>query len=463
MQRAPTAIAALAAIAIVAALPFGSRSTAQPIGGSAESQFLATYCSPSSATAIPTGSEAEARAYYASLGTIGLSLTIPPNGASTPSSKLDDILTYLGYAPAGSASQFSAQQLQDLEPRDLMDPGALSARLGIPISSGDVLVARFFAPKISDVSVTKVSDVGWRRLVRLRSQPGSSAAAHSIEYAVVLFNFFSPIIATNPFAGANSVNTQVILVSNDPKRALYWVDFGPTKDGALLSFALNAFFDAGHLPSSTPTKGAAEAYHVPCGCIACHGGMRLDFNQKPPAPEPAFTTPVLDYLDTDHWNDRIQSGDDFAGLAAPILIDAGTYNVIQALNIEFERQNSGAQPDSVLRRGAEHWITTHMLDGPQPKALFDRALKSPLGPAIWDRLNPVDAELLPKLNRYCFRCHGSVKFDIFDKEMVLRFRTSMKAALFPRNQIGDPRKAMPPDRTLSDAELKSLRDLLSKL
>lgn len=105
----------------------------------------------------------------------------------------------------------------------------------------------------------------------------------------------------------------------------------------------------------------------------------------------------------------------------------------------------------------------HMIDGPQPKALFDRALKSPLGPAMWNSANPVDAALLPKLNRYCFRCHGSVKFDIFDKEMVLRFRTSMKAALFPRGKIADPRKAMPPDRQLSAAELANLRDLLGKL
>jgi hypothetical protein len=104
-----------------------------------------------------------------------------------------------------------------------------------------------------------------------------------------------------------------------------------------------------------------------------------------------------------------------------------------------------------------------MADGPQPEPLFERVLKSPLGSSTWNPANPTDAALLPKLNRYCFRCHGSVKFDVFDKEMVLRFRTSMKAALFPRNKIPDPRKAMPPDRTLSATELASLRELLGKL
>lgn len=60
-----------------------------PISSSAESQFLATYCKGTSATAVPTGSEAEARAYYQSLGTsIGLTLSIPPPGKSTPASKL---------------------------------------------------------------------------------------------------------------------------------------------------------------------------------------------------------------------------------------------------------------------------------------------------------------------------------------------------------------------------------------
>jgi len=238
MQRGPVVIVGavgLASVAIVFGL-MGGLSAAQPspgsgsgvgqgsgntpISSSAESKFLATYCKGSSATAVPTGSEAEARAYYQSLGTtIGLTLTVPPPGKNTPSSKLDDMLLYLGYAPTGTASAITAKQVQDTPPRELMDPSILGARLGVQLAAGDVLVARFFAPKISDVSVAKVTEAGWRKLVRLRSQPGSPAAKNSIDYGVVLFNFFAPMNAPDPFAGQDSVNTQVILVSNDAKRS----------------------------------------------------------------------------------------------------------------------------------------------------------------------------------------------------------------------------------------------------
>jgi len=50
-----------------------------------------------------------------------------------------------------------------------------------------------------------------------------------------------------------------------------------------------------------------------------------------------------------------------------------------------------------------------------------------------------------------------------DKQMVLALKTPLIAALFPRDQISDPRAAMPPDRDLTPAEFQALRDLIKNL
>jgi hypothetical protein len=440
---------------------------AAPTRNDEESDFANAYCKTNLNTAIPSGSEVEARKYYQDLSAkIGFQIQDPPSGQVGPTTTLVDVAAYLGYTAKPPAPPLTAKEdLQNASPEALMDPAALGRRLGgLALSAGDVLVARFFAPKISDVSQPSVAQAGWRKLVRLRAQPSSAAAAHGIEYGIILFNFFAPIDQSAPFTGNDSVNTQTILVGSDSHKLLYWIDFGKTSEGAKLSHELDAFFDAGHIPGSvTAQNGGKAAYFVPCSCISCHGGLRLDFTISPPAPDNHFRAPLLDYLDTDYWQDRTAKGDDFEGLKAPVLFDPGTFGVILLLNQEIQQQNVAAQPDSVLRRAAEHWLTWHLQQGTQPEALFDRALQVSADSHRWNPSDPTDAELLPKLNRLCFRCHGSVKFDVLDKEMVLALTSKLNAALYPKDQISDPRSAMPPDRNLSPDDLKKLRDLILKL
>jgi hypothetical protein len=431
-----------------------------------EADFANAYCKTNVNTAIPSGSDAEARRYYQDLGDkIGFQVQDPTPDESAPTTTLVDVAAYLGYIAKPPAVPLTAKEVQDASPAELMDLTALSSRLGgLSLSAGDVLVARFFAPKISDVSQASVANAGWRKLLRLRALPGSAAAAHGIDYGILLFNFFASIDALAPFTSNDSANTQTILVGNDSRKSLYWIDFGKTSEGAKLSHELNAFFDAGHIPTSaTAQSGGIQEYFVPCSCISCHGGLSLDFTTIPPAPDNHFRAPLLDYLDTDHWQDRTAKGDDFEGLKAPVLFDPGTFGVILLLNQEFERQNAAAQPDSVLLTAAEHWLSWHLQQGAAAEPLFGRALQSSANSHVWNPSDPTDAELLPKFNRFCFRCHGSVKFDVFDKEMVFALRSKLNAALYPRDQIVDPRAAMPPDRNLSPDDLKALRDLILKL
>src|SRR5207244_2457277 len=124
-----------------------------------------------------------------------------------------DVATYLGYVPKASAAALTARELQDASPAALMDPAVFGTRLGgVDLHSGDVLVARFFAPKISDVSKAPVTQAGWRKILRLRALPSSKAASAKIEYGIILFNFFADITSTDPFTANDSANTQVILV-----------------------------------------------------------------------------------------------------------------------------------------------------------------------------------------------------------------------------------------------------------
>src|SRR5207245_2792316 len=115
---------------------------------------------------------------------------------------LDDLLNFTGYPIFGA-------KLESLEPAILMNPDRASSPndglglqlrglSGASLRGGDILAARFFAPKIVNISVTTPTP-GWRKLVRLRARPDSRAASVGVESVVVLFNFFAPV-GTQPFA-----------------------------------------------------------------------------------------------------------------------------------------------------------------------------------------------------------------------------------------------------------------------
>lgn len=396
-----------------------------------------SICQTGTGTVVPSGSEREARGYYdAAARAIGL----------RDFSTLDGVIRYMGHT-------VDAVRLQNVAPPELMASAP----------SGTLLSARFFAPKITDVSSenTPARQVGWRKLVRLLPTTPSDARANGIDAAFILFNFFAPIEARDPFLNANSVNTQVMLIASQPDMSpIYWFDYGPTQQGAQLSFHLDAFFDAGHVPRLAAGSGRASAvrpYYVPCGCISCHGGFV-------PRGTPSASTlrwdpraPMLNYLDTDHWFDRVASGEDFAGLAAPVIIDPGGFEVLRSLNREILEQNRRVAPGSAEQRAAAHWMDLHASNTGHVADLVARALPTAPGVASWNAGNADDTAALRLFNRYCFRCHGSVGFDVFDRPTLLSMRSLLLAVLRPRPLRGDPRATMPPDRDLSPADRATLQ------
>lgn len=393
---------------------------------------------------VPSGSLAEAEAYYAKLSKT-LNYSTPENIGQTT---LTDLVAYLGYPG------LDATRLEFDPPESLMANGG----------AGDVLVSRFFAPKIMNVKFPEGSPdfrLGWRKLVRLRAQSGSTAKAAGIDSAVVLFNTFTRE-GVAPYARDNfSVNTQIMLLPDparirplgsrkeDPKRSMdtvYWLDYqnateaGPGK----LGYALNASFDANELPGA-----GTKDYFVPHGCVACHANN--------------LQRPLLNFMDTDHWFDRLNN--DFPRLKAsglPLLFDAGTndpqsprfqaiFDLIKTFNQEADAHAKLSQPKHDETLASAKWEEIHH-DNYAPVPPIERAI----GPAPqWSANTPGDVEALETFNQYCYRCHGTVKFSVFNKQAVWERRANILQRLSPTAEVGFK---MPPDRDLPDAK----RELLMK-
>ncbi|MFE8605194.1 fascin domain-containing protein [Archangium violaceum] len=366
-------------------------------------------------------------------------------------------------------------------------PSAQWTIVRVGVSSGDILVSRFFAPKIVNFKDNPAErKTGWRRLVRMKSRPGSEARKHFVESAWILFNHFTGPSVHSPFGGTNvplsakngSVNTQVALITqckagqtacqNAELNSIYWMDFGPSNKGYKLSYKLDAFFDAGSLPGAAP-------YYVPNGCDTCHGSLRGQA--------------VLNHLDTDHWLDRLTDGD-FPALnkpdAPPVLFDAGkdvksaryaeAFGVLRQLNQEVADMQKRVNPKGFHLVATNKWLELHKTSVAPEPSLIKRAIsfsntghplkkdrKPTAAPLDWTS-SADDKELLGLMNTYCYRCHGAVRYDVFSKDMVADQSSPILDRLDP-----NPTQAkiigfkMPVDREMSDKDKKRMIELIEKL
>lgn len=394
--------------------------------------------------AVTTGTPEGARSYYRALS--------KEFRLNTDGLTLQGLLDYLGYP-------IPAERLEALPSDVLMHPLECDGGLCLPptlmgarLREGDILASRFFAPKIVNVSAATPAP-GWRKLVRLRTHPDSPAARAGIQAAIILFNFIAPV-DRDPFAG-HSPNTQVMLIAPTHPKYVYWLDFhGLDVDGGSLSLALNQSFDAVSFPD-----GGTVDYFVPDGCNACHGSPG---NRTPP---------MVNYLDTDHWFDRLT--DDFAAVAdagLPLLFDAQTndtgtvayaraFDVIRQINEEALAQNQVVHLDSFEARAAQKWLSIHERDDAHQPPVA-RGFSSDGGPS-W---SGAEASGLALLNRYCFRCHGSVQFSVFDRPSVVVRAGDMRQRVTPgKVQLRISGFRMPPDRVLPANEAAALDQFLKNV
>jgi len=406
-------------------------------------------------TVNPGKPESAIAYYHETLTELGLNLNNLPPAQLVTSMTLSQVMDHLDYP------KLDLKDVEDLPSVELMKQ-----------FPGDVLSSAFFAPKITDVSANPITP-GWRKLVRFKAK--GELLDKGISAGYLLFNKFQPDYDKDPFGDKSeeSQNTQLILTrAKDAKLdyPIYFLVFGRRLTGSKLITFLTATFDA-----RAPNIVSKNQYFVPNACAHCHGGLKNEL--------PDYDKLKLNFLDTDHWIDRTQKivgtqkKDDFAFLndhncgkpyRCAVLYDGGNtkpefeaaFDVIRVLNREIQDQNKSVLPtQSFQLRAVSKWLELHDTDS-KHQAVFARALP-PLvsGDDIWKESNQTDKTLLPLLNRYCYRCHSSLKFNIFDKPaVVIRAGTILK---YMNRAIDDPLK-MPQDRNLdcSDQSFDDRRTIL---
>ena len=404
---------------------------------------------------VNPGSEAQALDYYKKIRAALVDFPKP----TLTDSYIADMLAFYGF-PA-----LLAEDLEALAPAILMDfkrlaegvsnkPDFEKAYRGRRLQPGEILATRFFAPKIVNVRDPQTAGVpnggfGWRKVLRFRARQDSKARAVGLDSFYLLFNFTTnqPKFPEGIHAG----QIQALLVPTYPTGGkhndiyfLVYQGLGTATPGQVGLF-LRATFDlAGVVPE--------DKYYVPTSCGQCHG---TEVENQPGG--------KVNYLDTDHWIDR--TGDDFQLVqAADVLVDGvpQAYDTFRLLNREIEQQNAAVITKPTDAKFAllavRKWLELHKETAPDANRhvpALRRGFAENAGDPVWTAGGDPDEKLLPLLNQYCFRCHSSVRYHVFQKAAVIK----RKASIVARVNSGN----MPQDRQLDGATKTKLLDLLKKL
>jgi hypothetical protein len=298
---------------------------------------------------------------------------------------------------------------------------------------------------------------GWRKVVRLKALPSSKADTIGLATIYILFNVFEPDPNRNPFLN-KSANNQVIIIPRNfatgSEDSMYWLVYKPKGDGYKIGYFLFAAFD---LPGR-------QNYYVPTACAQCHGH---DQEYGSPSGNGTFSFAKLNYLDTDQWYDAADF--DFPEtIAGPfdVIFDGGidhsgsdyknAVDILRKLNGGILQQNVATsranQSDLFKIRAVEKWVSLHTAND-LPVDTARRALD--VGGAVWDPSDPDNQHLLGLLDRFCFRCHSSMYYHVFDKQGVLDEKRQIIRRVGARN--------MPQGRQLDDATRGDLILYVNKL
>jgi hypothetical protein len=436
---------------------------------------------------VEQGREDSAKEYYKTILSPHLGFSSADQIEST---KITDLLIYFGY------SNVQPKDLHRLSSSDLMAKGA----------SGDILATRFFAPKITDVHDQPVAvpefGFGWRKLVRFRPTADSPAAAKGMLALYFLQNTVVAKATDDPYDADNAVSlfNQAIVARKKPVggsfgdslRSAYFLTYGPLvkvkevqegntvrkvpdkasgdfENDGKLTFSLLATFDENDRNPETNSK--AKEYFVPEACEQCHGGRIRG---------------KVNFLDTDHWFDRVLpayglaeakfSLEDFTAIAASphgILYDGGkdtntaqfkaAFDVIRGLNEGIKAQNADAGGSQFQLRAVTKWLDLHATDSQRVPPI-----KRGFGNQLWEENND-HKKIVYYLNRYCYRCHSSIAYNVFDRQAVIARKGTIERKVL---EIERPFDWMPQDRIFpglqhqdgiaqATGDLKEFLDLLN--
>jgi hypothetical protein len=131
-------------------------------------------------------------------------------------------------------------------------------------------------------------------------------------------------------------------------------------------------------------------------------------------------------------------------------------DVLRQLNREIAVQTTlSLRPDGsedYKKKAVEKWNELHV-QSDAPADQGDRSLS--VGQRVWSPTDAADMKILQELNRYCFRCHSSMYYHVFDKQAVFSKKRKIEAFL--------RRKLMPQGRILDDPTNQALIDLIHNM
>jgi hypothetical protein len=254
--------------------------------------------------------------------------------------------------------------------------------------------------------------------------------------------------------------------------------------GYPIGLFLKADFDLpGHVGISVPNSADSE-YFVPRACAECHGHSTNGLKGEPVdpatgAPTESFLTGIYrfakpNYLDTDQWYDWRNF--DYRGVSGSlndVIFDGGrdtdspeysrAFDVIRKLNTAIAEESAAAESDpsnpTFSTLAARKWLELHRnSDTPKPYSVRG------IGNENWNATNVDEMELLRILNNHCFRCHSSLRYNVFDKEAVRLRRPIIEAFINAPVPDGNggflPGNFMPQGRVLSVEERNEIVRLL---
>ncbi|MDW9477034.1 hypothetical protein GOA69_33150 [Sinorhizobium meliloti] len=462
---------------------------------------------------VQPGTEKEAKDYYQRIGSV-LKFDFLD-------STLDTLIAHFGYSEpkvVGGKIVFRGLTATDIEvlpsftlmPRNVAelsvladaveDPGSFRALLSLSDFQQDaVLVSRFFAPKIATYyNPANSPDVGnpidpdkivpgWRKLVRIKPKKGSQADTDGIiSHLYLLFNVKRANFDADPFANNESANNQVIIVPKDQAAGdrVYFGVYQGKSIGYPIGLFLNADFDLpGHVGKAVPNSVDSH-YYVPRACAECHGHSANDLRGQPVdavtgKPTEDFSTGIYrfakpNYLDTDQWYDWRDF--DYRGVSGSlndVVFDGGrdtdsvdysrAFDVIRKLNTTIAAESEAAESDpktpTFQTLAARKWLQLHQ-NSDTRKPYSTRSI----GNEAWNAASGDEMRLLRLLNNHCFRCHSSLRYNVFDRQAVRDKKDWIIA--FLNLQIPDgkggflPGNFMPQGRVLSADEKNEIIRLL---
>jgi hypothetical protein len=93
------------------------------------------------------------------------------------------------------------------------------------------------------------------------------------------------------------------------------------------------------------------------------------------------------------------------------------FDVIRKLNTGIMNESLAAESTpgvpTFSTLGAQKWLELHQTtDFRRPYSVRS------IGKSAWDATKPDEMKLLRLLNNHCFRCHSSLRYNVFDKQAV---------------------------------------------